>query len=49
MDFIEAVFHIAPDGGSGLTELTILLVCLFVPFCILRLRRARRAYLSKRP
>jgi hypothetical protein len=25
MDFVERIFHIAPDGGSGLMELAILL------------------------
>ncbi|MBZ5585745.1 MAG: hypothetical protein LAQ30_26830 [Acidobacteriia bacterium] len=24
MDFIERIFHISPDGGSGATELLIL-------------------------
>ncbi|HUA64178.1 MAG TPA: hypothetical protein VML19_35880 [Verrucomicrobiae bacterium] len=30
MDFIERIFHIAPDGGNGLTEAAILLACAFV-------------------
>jgi hypothetical protein len=24
MDFVERIFHIAPDGGNGLTELAIM-------------------------
>jgi hypothetical protein len=27
MDFIERVFHIAPDGGNGLTEWAIVQAC----------------------
>jgi hypothetical protein len=27
MDFIERILHISPDGGNGLTEWTIVLVC----------------------
>jgi hypothetical protein len=27
MDFIERIFHLAPDGGNGLTEWAIVLVC----------------------
>lgn len=26
MDFIERIFHIAPDGGSGALELALVLV-----------------------
>ncbi len=28
MDFIERIFHLAPDNGSGLTEWAIVLACL---------------------
>ena len=44
MDFIERVFHIAPDGGNGITELAIVLVCGFVPLAAIYWlwRRGRR-------
>ncbi len=42
MDFIERVFGLAPDGGSGLWELSIILaaVALMVAWRVRRLRRA---------
>lgn len=45
MDFIERLFHVAPDGGNGMTELAILFVVFLVPAAIywLRKRRRRRA------
>lgn len=30
MDFIERIFHISPDGGSGATELLILMALVLV-------------------
>jgi hypothetical protein len=42
MDFVEQVFRIAPDGGNGLTELAIVLVCVFVPLGFYWLRNAKR-------
>jgi hypothetical protein len=39
MDFIERLFHIAPDGGNGLTELAICLALIFVSAAVLVLRR----------
>jgi hypothetical protein len=44
MDFIERVFHIAPDGGNGLTELTILLG--FVCICALLVTRVLASRLN---
>jgi hypothetical protein len=41
MDFIEQVFRVAPDGGNGLTELAIVLVCVFVPMGVYWLRKTR--------
>lgn len=32
MDFIERIFHIAPDGGTGLLELAFVLILIGVPF-----------------
>jgi hypothetical protein len=46
MDFIERVFRIAPDGGSGMTELAIVLVCAFVPLAVYWLRRRGRREIS---
>jgi hypothetical protein len=42
MDFIEQMFRIAPDGGNGLTELAIVMVCVFVPLGVYWLRRVGR-------
>jgi hypothetical protein len=44
MDFIERMFRIAPDSGDGLTELAIVLVCVFVPLGVYWLRRGRRGF-----
>ncbi|MGH9447628.1 MAG: hypothetical protein ACRD3O_18145 [Terriglobia bacterium] len=45
MDFIERIFHVAPDGGSGALELAIMLVFLIVPLAVVVLRK-RRAWSS---
>lgn len=39
MDFIERIFHIAPDGGTGYLELAIALVCVLLPGAVLLLRK----------
>jgi hypothetical protein len=39
MDFIERIFHVAPDGGSGLLEMAILLVVLVGPFAVVVFRK----------
>ncbi len=39
MDFIERLFHIAPDGGTGLLELAITLALLLIPITVLAVRR----------
>jgi hypothetical protein len=39
MDFIERIFHLAPDGGSGSLELAILLVLVVFPAVALLLRK----------
>ena len=49
MDFIEKVFHIAPDGGDGMTELAFLLVIFAVIGCVawrrhIKQRAARGRY-----
>jgi hypothetical protein len=45
MDFIERIFHVAPDGGTGATELAIFLLLVIVPLAVsmLRKRRARNS------
>jgi len=43
MDFIEKLFGLAPDGGSGLWELGIVLATIALAAGS-RLRRARRAH-----
>lgn len=41
MDFIERIFHIAPDHGSGVLETTLLLASLAIPFALAVLRASR--------
>jgi hypothetical protein len=45
MDFIERIFHISPDGGSGSLELAIILVVMAVPVVsvVFRMLRKRAA------
>jgi len=38
MDFIERIFHISPDHGSGVLESTILLTLLLIPIAVALLR-----------
>jgi len=42
MHFIEQIFHIAPDGGTGILELVIALVFVMFPLGVLALRTKRR-------
>jgi ABC-type phosphate transport system permease subunit len=43
VDFIERIFHISPDHGSGVLEATILLTLLLIPIAVALLRsRLRR-------
>lgn len=44
MDFIEVIFHVAPDGGSGVLELELLSVfaLLALAFAAIRKMRAKR-------
>jgi hypothetical protein len=46
MDFIERIFHLAPDGGSGLTEWAIVLAC--VCACLLLTARVAAVRSSRR-
>jgi hypothetical protein len=41
MDFIERIFHLSPDGGTGSLELAILLAVIAIPVTIVLLRRRR--------
>ena len=41
MDFIERIFHLAPDKGSGVLEAMILVALLAIPIVFLQLRRER--------
>jgi hypothetical protein len=43
MDFIERIFHIAPDGGSGALEWLMLLAFVIVPVCCRLFLKRRRA------
>jgi hypothetical protein len=38
MDFIEKIFHVAPDAGSGVLELTTVLVFLMFLLGVVALR-----------
>lgn len=49
MDWIEKVFHISPDGGTGLTELAFFLVFVLAIAVYTWSRRARRARKPQRP
>jgi hypothetical protein len=43
MNFIEQIFGISPDNGTGVLEATLLIVVCVVPilFAVLRMRRPR--------
>lgn len=38
MDFLERIFHVSPDHGSGLTEIAVFLVFMAVLLLIVTLR-----------
>jgi hypothetical protein len=44
MNFIEHMFHVSPDNGTGLTEIILFAVLVAAPLLFVRLRRK-----SKRP
>jgi hypothetical protein len=47
MDFIERIFHVAPDGGSGALEWLMVLAFIVLPllsYLFLKRRRAARIY-----
>lgn len=39
MQFIEEIFHVAPDGGSGILEMSIVMALLSIPTVIFAVRR----------
>lgn len=41
VDFIERIFHVAPDGGTGGLEFAILLVMVILPLAVLMFRKIR--------
>ena len=43
MDFIERIFHLAPDGGTGALESAIVLALLVVALAAVVLRSAKEA------
>jgi hypothetical protein len=47
MDFIERIFHISPDGGTGVLELAIAFALLVIPFFIVKVRKQSN-FLSQR-
>lgn len=42
MDFIERIFGISPDGGSGALELSLFLVPIIALYLLYRLRSRER-------
>jgi hypothetical protein len=49
MDFIERIFHFAPDNGSGLFEAAILVAALMIPLAFATLRTFRKRSLIREP
>lgn len=49
MDFIERIFHFAPDYGSGALETTLLFASLAIPvvLAVLRASRLRRPFVDR--
>lgn len=47
MDFIERIFHLAPNNGSGSLELILLELLLVLPLAVAQLRRMCAAALSQ--
>ena len=43
MDFIERIFHVSPDGGTGLLELAFVLAVLVIPFAVFLVLRNSRS------
>ncbi len=41
MDFVERIFHIAPDGGNGTLELALMSLIFLVIVVALGMKRAR--------
>jgi hypothetical protein len=47
MDFIERLFHLSPDGGTGATEFSYVLLLVLVLACVYQVRaRKRHGHLS---
>jgi hypothetical protein len=47
MDFIERWFHVSPDGGNGVLELTYLLAALAASTALTFRRRLRHRWASR--
>ena len=47
MDFIERVFHVSPDGGSGTLELALLLVPVLVVL-VATVTKLSRLFIARR-
>jgi hypothetical protein len=47
MNFIERLFHIAPDDGSGTLEAAFVLVACLVPVGVAIVRHLRRAQMAR--
>jgi hypothetical protein len=41
MDFIEWIFHVAPDGGSGILEFALMFVLFIGPVALAAIRKKR--------
>ena len=42
MDFIERIFHVSPDGGSGSLELLLFLIPLLIASATIVIKVSRR-------
>jgi hypothetical protein len=42
MDFVERIFHLSPDGGSGALELAITFAVFVIPMVAATIRRRQR-------
>jgi hypothetical protein len=47
MDFIERIFHVSPDGGSGTLELLLLLVPVLVVL-VATVAKLSRLFIARR-
>lgn len=47
MDFIERIFHLSPDHGSGVLEATILVIVFVLPIAVAVLRTSLKRHAER--